>query len=226
MQSCKGVVSTFIDLGSRMRSLIVGVLFSFGTLLSPAVTACGWWGDAENDAVQDAVTVDSGGRRLPADQLIDETPEALTRQANRLRRFGVSGYAGALRLYRQAADADFAPAQNNLAIMYEEGLGVVSDLTVAIQWYRRAAELGEANAQHHLGKMLLAGRGLEQDIDEGIQLIEQAARQGHADACADLARLYSGGEYLKKDIEKARYWWRQAAQNGYPNAQQAIDALK
>ncbi|MEJ2691773.1 MAG: tetratricopeptide repeat protein [Candidatus Thiodiazotropha sp.] len=207
-----------------MRSLIVGVLFCLVTLLPIAASACGWWGDAENDASQDAITVDAAGRRAPSEQLIDGTPEALTRQANRLRRFGVSGYAGALRLYRQAADADFAPAQNNLAMMYEEGLGVVSDLTVAIQWYRRAAELGEANAQHHLGKMLLAGRGLEQDIDEGIQLIEQAAKQGHATACADLARLYRRGEYLKKDIEKARYWRQQAAQNEYPNAQQAIDA--
>lgn len=226
MQLRKGTVSAFTGFGSCTSSLIVVGLIGLGTLFPHTVAACGWWGDAENDASQDAITVDAAGRRLATEQQIEGTPEALTRQANRLRRFGVSGYAGALRLYRQAADADFAPAQNNLAVMYEQGLGVVSDLAVAIQWYGRAAELGEANAQHHLGKMLLAGRGVEQDIDKGIQLIEQAAGQGHADACADLARLYSRGEYVEKDIEKARYWWQQAAQNEYPNAQQAIDALK
>jgi TPR repeat protein len=193
-----------------------------GCLLPQGVAACGWWGDAEHDSFQDVVTVDGSGRRLSSDQQSGDTPEALTRQANRLRRFGASGYAGALRLYRQAAQAGFAPAQNNLAIMYEQGLGVAPDLKLAIRWYQRAADLGEANAQHHLGKMLLDGRGMDKDIDQGIQWIERAAAQGHAAACADLGLFYSQGEYLEKDMDKARYWWQQAARKETPNPRQAI----
>lgn len=212
--------------GPWVRSLAVAGLFCLGSLHPYTVTACGWWGDAENDVSLDVITVDGSGRTLPADQQSGETPEALTRQANRLRRFGATGYAGAIRLYRQAAEADFAPAQNNLAMMYEEGLGVAPDLAVAVQWYRRAAELGEVNAQHHLGKMLLAGRGVKQNIAEGIQWIERAAGQGHTAACADLGNLYSRGEYLEKNNDKARYWWRQAARKDAPKAQQANEALK
>ncbi len=210
-----------IPAGSVARAIWLSVMIA-GSALSQGVAACGWWGDAENDSSRDVITIDGSGRRLSSDQQSGDTPETQTRQANRLRRFGTSGYAGALRLYRQAAQAGFAPAQNNLAMMYEEGLGVAPDLELAIQWYQRSADLGEANAQHHLGKMLLDGRGLDQDIDQGIQWIERAAAQGHAAACADLGLFYSRGEYLEKDMDKARYWWQRAARKDNSKAPRAI----
>ncbi|WP_260294642.1 tetratricopeptide repeat protein [Sedimenticola hydrogenitrophicus] len=209
-----------------LYTLVAGSLLGLGVTMPGSVFACGWWGDAENDTSQDVITVDGDGQVRESGGQAVQSPEALTRQANRLRRFGASGHAGAVRLYRQAAQAGYAPAQNNLAAMYEEGLGVAPDLSEAARWYRLAAGQGEAHAQHSLGEMLLAGRGIERNPAEGIEWIERAASQGHASACADLGRFYSKGEHLEKNLDRARYWWQQAARSGYPNAQAAIEALK
>lgn len=183
-------------------------------------------GDAEGDVSLDAIAVDRTGQAIPYRSENADTPEALTRQANQLRRFGAAGYAGAVRLYHQAAEAGFAPAQNNLGTMYEEGLGVVSDPQEAIRWYRLAAEQGEPHAQHSLGEMLLKGRGVEADIPQGLEWIERAAQQGHPSACADLGRYYAEGHYLEANADKAIKWWQRAHELGYPAAQEALATLR
>lgn len=207
-------------------ALLAGLFGAFSTVLPLPAAACGWWGDAEGDASRDAVAIGRDGSALAGEAPASETPEALTRQANRLRRFGFSGYAGALRLYRQAAEASFAPAQNNLAAMYEEGLGVATDLAEAVHWYRLAAEQDEPHAQHSLGMMLIEGRGITADREAGRVWVERAAQQGHASACAELGKLYTTGNYLRKDVQKAIYWWQLAERQGYPEAIQALKALR
>ena len=46
-----------------------------------------------------------------------------------------------------------AIAQDNLAFMYQKGLGVTQDYTEAVNWYRKAAEQGNAQGQANLGDM-------------------------------------------------------------------------
>ena len=65
-------------------------------------------GDGE-DSGPEATSVDANGAVLGGGDVL-ATPEAKTRQANRLMKYGFSGYAGAARLYRQAALAGYAPA--------------------------------------------------------------------------------------------------------------------
>lgn len=211
--------------GRRSRWLAAGFIVAVNLQLPTAAWACGWWGEEENDTNSEAITVDGEGQVKDNAQPSADDPAALTRQANHLRQFGTSGYAGAVRLYRQAAEQGYAPAQNNLAAMYEQGLGVVPDLTEALHWYQRAAEQGESHAQHSLGEMLLAGKGVEQDAAQGIYWIEQAANQNHPSACASMGKLYATGEYLDRDIRQALFWWERAQQLGYPNASQAVNAL-
>jgi hypothetical protein len=52
----------------------------------------------------------------------------------------------AARLYRMAADQNFAIAQANLGVCYEDGCGVPQDQGQAIYWYRRAAAQGNHDA--------------------------------------------------------------------------------
>jgi len=206
--------------------IATGLLLACLLLLPHIAPACGWWGDGENDADGEAVTVDSKGRILKGATTAADSPEALVRQANHLRRFGASGYAGALRLYRQAAASGYAPAQNNLGEMYERGFGVSADIDKAAHWYLLAARQGEGHAQHSLGNMLIAGRGVKQDITEGINWLKKSARAGHASACADLARIYAKGQYLQRDNKQAIHWWRQAERLGYPEAKTQRQALE
>jgi len=214
-------------LNSRWGSLLAVGLFMISSTLLPSVTlACGWWGDGENDSNSEAITIGSEGQIVDRTRQANDTPETLTTQANKLRQYGTSGYAGAVRLYRQAAQKGYAPAQNNLGAMYEYGLGVVADLSEASLWYQRAAEQGESHAQHSLGEMLLSGRGIKQNTTKGIYWIEQAANQNHASACARLGKLYATGKYLDRDIEKALFWWNRAQLLDYPNASQEVSALR
>ncbi len=53
--------------------------------------------------------------------------------------------------YRKAAEAGYAPAQHDLASLYESGLGVERDFKQAAIWYRKAADQGDAEAQNNLG---------------------------------------------------------------------------
>lgn len=208
-----------------VKSFITALIFVFSIGLPPATVACGWWGDAENDSDSESIVIDKQGHTLAGSSQASDSPEALTRQANRLRQYGNPGFAGAARLYKLAAQRGYAPAQNNLGAMYEDGLGVVPDLAEAARWYHLAAKQGEAHAQHSLGVMLLSGRGVKKNSEKGIYWIHQAANQGHASACADLGRFYTTGNYLKRNSAKAIYWWKKAQQSGYPDADKEVGAL-
>jgi len=56
-------------------------------------------------------------------------------------------YTEALRWYRQAAEAGYAQAMNNLGIMYGLGEGVPRDDAQAYVWFILATECGDENAR-------------------------------------------------------------------------------
>ena len=63
-------------------------------------------------------------------------------------------YAKAFALFQKAAESDHAAAENDLGVMYEQGLGVPVDLAKAEACYREAAEQGEPKAMSSLGQIL------------------------------------------------------------------------
>ena len=74
--------------------------------------------------------------------------------------------AEALRLYKLAAEANFAGSQNNLGDMYETGTGATKSTALAVYWYTRAAERGEPTAYLSLSSLLPE---LGQDKDTLVQ---------------------------------------------------------
>ena len=52
--------------------------------------------------------------------------------------------------YGKAVDQDDSLAQNNLGVMYEQGLGVAKDDAEAVRWFRKAAEQGDTVGQKNL----------------------------------------------------------------------------
>jgi len=60
--------------------------------------------------------------------------------------------------FTRAAEQNLAPAQFNLALMYERGLGVSRDLGIAKGWYRRAAVQGHSKAAEALIRLGGPGR--------------------------------------------------------------------
>ncbi|GHT42081.1 hypothetical protein FACS189443_4690 [Planctomycetales bacterium] len=126
------------------------------------------------------------------------------------------------RYLRQAAELGHKGSQFNLAINYQNGVGVTKDMAEAVKWYRKAAEQGHAGAQFNLGVMYANGEGVAKDQAEAVKWYKKAAAQGQAEAKHNLDILlnpkpqqtggysggYSGGgnfEIDKAAAEKAKH---------------------
>ncbi|MBF0190211.1 MAG: sel1 repeat family protein [Magnetococcales bacterium] len=114
----------------------------------------------------------------------------------------------------RAANQGVIDAQNTVAMIYRDGLGVPRDYKAAIKWYRMAAEKGHAEAQYHLGMMFHDGKGIAKDDREALRWFRQAADQGVAEAQFALWEVHR-----RTDGPEARKWLRQAADQGLAEAQ-------
>src|SRR5207253_2871509 len=89
----------------------------------------------------------------------------------------------AAKWFRLAANQGSAAAQNSLGVLYEEGLGIRTDIVEAIHLFRMAAEQGEPRAQANLARMIdaippvsLPGRHSGPSLDRGPATRGVAAR--------------------------------------------------
>lgn len=117
---------------------------------------------------------------------------------------GVAAYeAGnvplALKEFRASAEEGHADSQFNLALMYEQGIGVSKDEREAVTWYQKAALQGNAYAQYNLAVLYENGRGSEVDFAQAHQWYRKAAVQGDALAVGNLGMLYLRGQGVKED---------------------------
>ena len=88
---------------------------------------------------------------------------------------------------RDAAQKGVVIAQNALAYMYANGIGVAKDNDQALVWYRKAAEQGAPNAQLSLGIAYEEGAGVKQDLEQAAMWYRKAAAWGLEDAKKRLA---------------------------------------
>lgn len=70
-------------------------------------------------------------------------------------------------------------AQFNIAAMYDDGLGLPQNFTLALKWYRRAAEAGLVDAQYMLGRFYGSGRGMPQNPGQALFWFDLARAGGH-----------------------------------------------
>ena len=135
-------------------------------------------------------------------------------------------YAKSFALLKPLADKGDATAQNNIAVLYQDGLGVKQSDADALKWYRKAALQGLADAQFMTGLMYAQGLGTQQDFKQAFTWYSKAAKQGHAEAQNNLAMRYASGSGTKRDIEKAKYWFGQAAMRGHATAGKSLQQLR
>jgi len=96
--------------------------------------------------------------------------------------------------FRVAAEKGDADCQFNLALMYEQGMGIEKDEKEAVVWYRKSAEQGNSNAQFNLGVLYEHGRGCDVDFAQANQWYRKASVQGDALAIGNLGMLYVRGD--------------------------------
>ena len=109
-------------------------------------------------------------------------------------------------------------AQTELALLYEDGLGVSEDLEKAAEVFQKAADQGYASAQNNLGVLYENGRGVPQDFGKAAELYQKAADQGHASAQHNLGFLYQTGHGVTTDFGKAAELYQKAADQGNARA--------
>jgi hypothetical protein len=123
--------------------------------------------------------------------------------------------AEALEWYKKAAQQGSLDAATNIALMYEDGLGIAKDPEQAMTWFRRAAEGGDATAQYNLA--LIYGRGNEapQGYKETLRWLTAAADQNVLPAVLDLAAFYlHPPDSTPADVHRAIHYYEKAADLG------------
>lgn len=125
--------------------------------------------------------------------------------------FEAKNFSQAMRLLLQFAEKGDADAQHKVAIMYQNGLGVVASEDLAFKWMKASAESGYPIAQHGLGFMYMEGECVEKDINKAVEWFEKAADEGLVGSLTTLAMIYDEGlGDIEQDKEKAKELYKQA----------------
>ena len=116
---------------------------------------------------------------------------------------------GALKLFREAAEAGSADAQAWLGYI----LDLAEENDEAARWYRAAADQGNKEGLAGLADMYAKGEGVAKDLGQARLLYEKAADAGHDRAAQVLAHAYEkGGLDVGPDGDQAAYWKARAAE--------------
>lgn len=126
----------------------------------------------------------------------------------------------------KAAKQDFTEAQNDLAILLEEGKGVKPDIKAAADWYLKAASNGSVPAQFKLVKMYINGNGVDQNNQEAFKWALKAAESNDPNAKYLLGYMYYSGTGTVQSFEMAEIWLEEAVMEGQPSAQKLLDAIE
>lgn len=132
----------------------------------------------------------------------------------------------AIEYYRKAAELGNPDAQYHLALCYEYGDGVTTDMVQAVKWYRKAAEQGNPDAQFNLAVCYVNGNGITTNMVQAVKWFRKAAEQGNPDAQYRLALCYENGDGLTRDVAQAINWYRKAAEQGSENALKALENME
>ncbi len=130
-----------------------------------------------------------------------------------------SHYATAFRSFRPLAEDGIPEAQNNLGFLYQNGLGVKRNYTLALSWYQRAAEQGLPEAQHNLGMLNYFGYGVAQDFTIARRHFLKASEQKLGTSSYMIGLIYFNGDGFQKNLEQARQYFGKAAREGDANGQ-------
>ena len=135
--------------------------------------------------------------------------ETMTLQSG-IAAFETKQFAQAYKLLIPLAEADNVQAQYRIAIMAQNGLGMVVNQKQAVRFMQAAAQQGFDLAQHGMGFMYLEGECVEQDYSQAIHWFRQAAEQGLIGAQTTLGNLYEQGRGVEQDSAEAKRWFSKA----------------
>jgi enhanced entry protein EnhC len=128
-------------------------------------------------------------------------------------------------LFDQAVLGD-STAQFDVALMYQQGIGVTQSIDEAIKFYQLAAAQNDLPSEYHLGLIYLQGMGVTPNYQIGMEWLNDAAFKGNYYAQYALARIYEQGyrdsndhQVIAPDAEQALAMYQLSAANCYGPSQ-------
>jgi hypothetical protein len=128
-------------------------------------------------------------------------------------------YEAARREWLPLAQAGHRDAQFNLALLYENGLGIAADAAQAAHWFERAAEQDDRTAQAYLGEMYGNGLGVKRNDVAALKWFRRAAELGHAVSQYNVGLFYATGRGVAPSDVQAYAWLTVGMENGAPRTE-------
>lgn len=125
----------------------------------------------------------------------------------------------------KSAQGGHPRAQYDLAMMYQTGQGVKSDLKQSTYWLNRSAQGGEPDAQYLLSQYYYDGTLGRKDMQRALYWGTESAKRGHIEAQYWLGVMYVNGEGVKADTKQGKYWLQHAAKRGSQDARVALQTI-
>lgn len=134
---------------------------------------------------------------------------------------GKNDYINAAKYYKLAADANFSPAQYELAMLYSRGDGVQINFKEAFRLFYLAAtnvSMPYPGAYTCLGLLFYEGVGTERNLEESIKWYRKGAEAGDSEAMYCLGLSYQKGEGVPQSDIEAVKWFQLATDEGHAYA--------
>jgi TPR repeat protein len=150
--------------------------------------------------------------------------------AEAMRRLGViyrqARSDSALYWLTRAVEAGSADAHVDLGYMYDGGVLVPQDTTMAVRHYDAAARGRSARGMYAVGAVYQAGMGVKKDPRQALAWFQRAVCAGSADAMNAIGEHYLHGRGVPADSGMATRWFRLANAAGSPSAAGKLHALR
>jgi TPR repeat protein len=128
-------------------------------------------------------------------------------------------FHAAIEQFRPLVAEGYAPAQYQMALVYQNGYGVPKDGMKALALFELAAEQNDSDAQFELALIYSEGKLVKQDLKKSYELTYKAAKKGLSSAQFNLAVMYANGTGVDQDDFKASRWYKNAANQNHALAQ-------
>jgi TPR repeat protein len=128
-------------------------------------------------------------------------------------------FKAAIEQFRPLVSEGYAPAQYQMALVYQHGYSVQKDAMKALNLFQLAAAQNYPDAQFELALLYTEGKLIKQDLNKAFELTHKAAQKDLASAQFNLGVMYANGTGVKKDNFKASRWYKKAANQNYVLAQ-------
>lgn len=119
----------------------------------------------------------------------------------------------------------YAPAQYQMALIYQNGYSVSKDGFKALELLELSAAQNYPDAQFALAVLYTEGKLVKKDLKKSYKLTRKAALKDLAYAQFNLAVMYANGTGVKKDYFKASRWYKSAADQNIALAQYNLALL-